>query len=67
MEINVYLKIIKYFSSIFIYLFFIIIKIIGINSVIKFFLLFLTKSAIIKSEKIINANLEKFLGSQNID
>jgi len=62
-------KTIKYFfQAIFIYLFFIIIKIIGINSSRKIFSFIFSKiGSLIKSEKIINANLEKFLGSQNID
>ena len=62
-------KTIKYFfQAIFIYLFFIIIKIIGINSSRKIFSFIFNKiGSLIKSEKIINANLEKFLGSQNID
>jgi KDO2-lipid IV(A) lauroyltransferase len=61
------LKIIKYFiQSIFIYLFFIIIKIIGLNLSRKFFsFLFNFVGPYIKSEQIINNNLEKFLGSQN--
>ena len=62
-------KTIKYFfQAIFIYLFFIIIKIIGINSSRKIFSFIFNKiGSLIKSEKIINANLEKFLGSQNTD
>ena len=62
-------KTIKYFfQAIFIYLFFIIIKIIGINSSRKIFSFIFNKiGSLVKSEKIINANLEKFLGSQNID
>jgi KDO2-lipid IV(A) lauroyltransferase len=63
------LKTAKYFiQAIIIYLFFIIIKIIGINLSRKIFSFIFTKiGASIKSEKIINANLEKFLGSQNTD
>ena len=62
-------KTIKYFfQAIFIYLFFIIIKIIGINSSRKIFSFIFNKiGSLIKSEKIINANLEKFLGSENTD
>ena len=63
------LKTIKYFiQSIFIYLFFIIIKIIGLNLSRKFFSsLFNFVGPYIKSEQIVNNNLEKFLGSQNED
>ena len=62
-------KTIKYFfQAIFIYLFFIIIKTIGINSSRKIFSFIFNKiGSLIKSEKIINANLEKFLGSENTD
>jgi KDO2-lipid IV(A) lauroyltransferase len=62
-------KIIKYFfQAIFIYLFFTIIKIIGLNLGRKFFsFLFRKIGPSIKSDKIINDNLEKFLGSQNLD
>jgi Kdo2-lipid IVA lauroyltransferase/acyltransferase len=61
------LKIIKYFfQSIVIYLFFIIIKIIGLNLSRKFFsILFNIIGPSIKSEQTINNNLEKFLGPQN--
>ena len=63
------IKIIKYFiQAIFIYLFFIAIKIIGLNLSRKFFsFLFNSLGPLIKSDEIINSNLEKFLGRQNID
>ena len=63
------IKIIKYFfQAIVIYLFFIIIKIIGLNLSRKLFsCLFNFIGPYIKSEKIINSNLEKFLGHQNDD
>ena len=63
------IKTTKYFiQAIIIYFFFIIIKIIGINLSRKIFSFIFTKiGTSIKSEKIIDANLEKFLGSQNID
>ncbi|MBL6857827.1 MAG: lysophospholipid acyltransferase family protein [Pelagibacteraceae bacterium] len=62
-------KIIKYFfQAIFVYLFFIIIKIIGLNLSRKFFsFLFNTIGPHIKSQQTINNNLEKFLGIQNDD
>jgi KDO2-lipid IV(A) lauroyltransferase len=62
-------KIIKYFiQSIFIYLFFIIVKIVGLNLSRKLFsFLFKKIGPFIKSEKIINENLIKFLGFQNIE
>ncbi len=61
------IKVIKYFlQAILIYLFFIIIKIIGLNlSRTLFSFLFNKIGPFVKSEKIINNNLEKFLGSQN--
>ena len=63
------IKIIKYFiQALFIYLFFIAIKIIGLNLSRKFFSsLFNSLGPLIKSDEIINSNLEKFLGYQNID
>jgi KDO2-lipid IV(A) lauroyltransferase len=61
------LKIFKYLlQAIFIYLFFIIIRIIGLKISRNFFSLFFNKiGPLIKSEQIINNNLEKFLGSLN--
>ena len=63
------IKIIKYFiQALFVYLFFIIIKIIGLKLSRKLFSFLFNKiGPLIKSEKIINSNLEKFLGYQNID
>jgi len=63
------LKIVKYLiQSIFIYLFFIIIKIFGLTlSRLIFSFIFFKIGPTIKSEKIIDDNLEKFLGSQNLD
>ena len=63
------IKIVKYFfQAIFIYLFFIAIKIIGINLGRKYFsFIFNVIGPLIKSEQIINNNLEKFLGAQNDD
>jgi len=63
------IKIFKYFiQAIFVYLFFVIIKIIGLNLGRKLFGFFFNKiGPAIKSEKIINANLEKFLGYKNMD
>ena len=63
------LKIIKYsIQAILIYLFFFIIKIIGLNLSRKLFSsLFCIIGPLIKSEKIINNNLKKFLGAQNQD
>ena len=60
------MKTIKYFfQSIFIYIFFIIAKLIGLTlSRIMFSLLFRNLGPLIKSEKIINKNFEKF--SKNI-
>ena len=61
------LKFIKYLiQAIFIYLFFFVIKIIGLNLSRKLFSsIFNLLGSRIKSEKIINDNLEKFLGHQN--
>jgi len=63
------LKIIKYFfQAIIIYLFFIIIKIIGLTRSRNLFSLLFNKiGPLIKSEQTINNNLEKFLGSYNVD
>jgi len=63
------IKIIKYFfQAIIVYLFFIIIKLIGLKFSRKFFsYLFNSIGLLIKSEKIINKNLEKFIGSYNED
>jgi len=63
------IKFIKYFiQAVFVYFFFIIIKIIGLNLSRKFFsLIFKILGPSIKSEQIINNNLEKFLGIQNND
>ena len=60
-------KTIKYFfQAIVIYLFFIIIKIIGLNLSRNFFSFLFNKiGPSIKSEQTINNNLEKFLGSYN--
>jgi KDO2-lipid IV(A) lauroyltransferase len=62
-------KIIKYLSqAIIIYLFFIIIKILGLKSARNFFsYLFKRIGPLIKSEKIVNDNLNKFSGSYNED
>jgi len=62
-------KFVKYFSqAIFIYLFFIIIRIIGLTLSRKFFsFLFNKVGPLIKSEQTIDNNLEKFLGSYNDD
>ena len=62
-------KVVKYFfQAIIIYLFFLFIKIIGLNLGRKFFSsLFCKIGPSIKSEQIINNNLEKFLGSYNED
>ena len=64
-----FIKFIKYFCQAFIvYLFFIIIKIIGLNLSRKFFSFLFNKiGPSIKSEKTINNNLEKFLGAYNED
>ena len=63
------IKSIKYFfQKIIIYLFFIIIKIINLNLSRKLFSFIFNKiGPVIKSEKITNNNLEKFLGAQNLD
>ena len=63
------IKVIKYFfQAIIIYLFFLIIKIIGLTLSRKFFsFLFYKIGPSIKSEQTINNNLEKFLGSYNED
>ena len=63
------IKITKYFiQAFFFYLFFFIIKIIGLNLSRKIFsLIFIKLGPLIKSEKITNDNLEKFLGSQHED
>ena len=63
------MKIIKYFfQAIIIYLFFIIIKLIGLRLSRKLFsYLFNRIGPLIKSEQIINNNLEKFMGSYNED
>ena len=61
------MKIIKYFIQAFIiYTFFILIKILGLNISRKLFAkIFQIIGPLIKSEKIINENLEKFLSSYN--
>jgi len=63
------LKIFIYFTqAILIYLLFIIIKIIGLKLSRKFFSnIFYVIGPLIKSEQVINYNLEKFLGHQNDD
>jgi len=63
------IKIIKYFfQAIIIYLFFIFIKLIGLRLSRKLFsYLFNRIGPLIKSEQIINNNLEKFMGSYNED
>jgi KDO2-lipid IV(A) lauroyltransferase len=63
------IKAIKYFfQAMIIYLFFLIIKIIGLNLSRKFFSLFFCLiGPRIKSEQTINNNLEKFLGYYNDD
>ena len=63
------IKIIKYFfQALFVYLFFIIIKIIGLTLSRKLFsFLFNEIGPLIKSKNIIDDNLEKFLGSYNHD
>ena len=63
------IKTLKYFAqAIFVYLFFIIIKIIGLTLSRKLFSFLFNKiGPLLKSEKVINDNLEKFLGHQNID
>tara|TARA_B100001093_G_C26787597_1_gene997390 strand:- start:49 stop:924 length:876 start_codon:yes stop_codon:yes gene_type:complete len=64
-----FIKTIKYFiQAVFVYLFFIIIKIIGLNLSRKFFsYLFNIIGPLIKSDQIINNNLEKFLGLKNTE
>ena len=61
------LKTVKYFfQAIVVYFFFIVIKIIGINlSRIFFSFLFNKVGPLIKSDRIIDDNLEKFIGSYN--
>ena len=63
------IKVVKYFfQAIIIYLFFIIIKVIGLTlSRNLFSFLFNKIGPIVKSEQTINNNLEKFLGSYNED
>ena len=63
------LKTVKYFfQAIVVYLFFIIIKLIGINlSRIFFSFLFNKVGPLIKSDRIINDNLRKFIGTYNKD
>ena len=61
------MKIIKYFIQAFIiYTFFILIKILGLNISRRLFAkIFQMIGHLIKSEKTINENLEKFLSSYN--
>ena len=61
------IKIIKYFfQSVIIYLFFIFIKLIGLKlSRVFFSYLFNMVGPLIKSNKVINENLDKFIGSYN--
>ena len=61
------MKIIKYFIQAFIiYTFFILIKILGLNISRKLFAkIFQIIGPLIKSEKTLNENLEKFLSSYN--
>ena len=61
------IKIIKYFfQAIVVYFFLILIKLAGLKLSRKFFTLFFNKiGPVIKSKKIINDNLEKFIGSYN--
>ena len=61
------IKISKYFlQSIIIYIFFIIIKIVGLKLSRKFFsYIFNIIGPLIKSEQTLNNNLEKFLGFYN--
>tara|TARA_B100000780_G_scaffold262600_1_gene215870 strand:+ start:211 stop:1080 length:870 start_codon:yes stop_codon:yes gene_type:complete len=63
------LKAVKYFfQAIVVYFFFIVIKLIGINlSRIFFSFLFNKVGPLIKSDRIINNNLEKFIGTHNED
>ena len=64
-----FVKFFKYFfQSIIIYLFFIIIKIIGLALSRKFFsFLFNIIGPLIKSKQTVNNNLDKFLGFHNVD
>ena len=64
-----FIKTIKYFiQAVFVYLFFIIIRIIGLNLSRNFFsFLFNRVGPLIKSDQIINSNLEKFLGPKNTE
>ena len=61
------IKILKYsLQAVFVYLFFITIKIIGLKLSRKFFSFLFNKiGPLIKSEHVINNNLEKFLGTEN--
>ena len=61
------IKIIKYFfQAVIIYLFFIIIKIVGLKLSRKFFSYLFNKiGPLIKSNQVIDGNLEKFIGSYN--
>ena len=63
------IKILKYsLQAVFVYLFFITIKIIGLKLSRKFFSFLFNKiGPLIKSEHVINNNLEKFLGYYNED
>jgi len=63
------IKIIKYFfQAVIIYLFFIIIKLIGLRLSRKLFAYLFNKiGPLIKSEQVINDNLQKFMGSYNED
>ena len=63
------IKTVKYFfQAIIIYFFFIIIKLIGISlSRIFFSFLFNKVGPLIKSDRVVNDNLEKFLGTYNKD
>ena len=63
------IKISKYFlQSVIIYIFFIIIKIVGLKLSRKFFsYIFNIIGPLIKSEQTVNNNLEKFLGFYNLD
>jgi KDO2-lipid IV(A) lauroyltransferase len=63
------MKSIKYFlQAIIVYLLFVIIKMLGLNLSRKLFAKFFQKIGhLIKSEKIINENLEKFLGTYSND
>ena len=64
-----FIKTIKYFiQAVFVYLFFIIIRIIGLNLSRNFFsFLFNRVGPLVKSDQIINSNLEKFLGPKNTE